>query len=103
MNNPLANNDVRLNETVQALNGRGESLALQHLNYALTMEQNRAILTEHAMRNTTLLMEYATQIIGENPEATGPIKKIVYSYLEATSEDIRVFGRPHARKALEGR
>ena len=103
MINPIANKDVRLDETVRALSERGESLATQHLNYALTMEQNRAILTEHAMRNTELLMNYATQIIGENPEAAGPIKGILYSYLEAASEEVRVYGRPHVRKDLEGR
>lgn len=69
-------------------------LTAQHLEYALSMEGNRAILTRHALGNTEYLMNMAAQIAGENPAATGALKEIMEAYLDATTESIRVYGKP---------
>lgn len=94
MVNPLAKNDVRLDETIQALAERGDSLALQHLNYTLTMEHNRAILTQHAMRDAEVLLYYAQEIMGENPGATEALEEIMRSYLDSASGTIRDYCKP---------
>ena len=78
---------------IQAINNT-PTLTMQHLEYALSMEGNRAILTKHALGNTEILMNMAAQIASENPAATGALKEIMEAYLDATTESIRVYGKP---------
>ena len=90
----MAKKDYPSHNAIQKINNNKPTLAEQHLNYALSMEDNRAILTQHALGNTQILMNMAAQIAGENPAATGALKEIMEAYLDATTENIRVYGRP---------
>ena len=69
-----------------------ESLSSRHLEYARNLEYGRYLLTEHAMHNTGLLMEYAVEIMQNNPEAAPALKEIMGAYLDATSGDIKAYG-----------
>lgn len=71
---------------------RQRMLAGQHLEYARNLEYGRYLLTEHAMHNTELLMEYAVEIMQNNPEAAPALKEIMGAYLDATSGDIKAYG-----------
>ena len=92
----MAKKDNMLARINQSTND-GLPLALQHLDYVLTIDHGRAALTEHAMRNTQLLMGYAVEIMQENPESAGALKEIMRAYVEATGEDIMGYGRPKRR------
>lgn len=93
----MAKKDYMLARINQSIDNE-RSLAIQHLDYTLTIDYGRSALTEHAMRNTQFLMNYAVGIMQENPESAGALKEIMRSYVEATSEDIRDYGRPKTRR-----
>ena len=97
MLNALTKQDEMLNNTIEAINDKSTSLALRHLDYTLTTEHNRAILTQHAMKDTEYLMCYAAEIMDEVPESAGALEKIMRSYLDATSETIRTFAKHYRR------
>lgn len=92
----MAKKDYMLAKINQSINNE-KPLAIQHLEYTLTIDHGRAALTEHAMRNTQLLMSYAVDIMQENPESAGALKEIMGAYVDATAEDIRGYGRPKHR------
>lgn len=81
--------------SMQVADPNRPSLALQHLEYTLTIERNRAALTQHAMGNTAILMNEAGKIIAENPASAGALKEIMEAYLDATGDKIREYGNPN--------
>ena len=98
MANDLSRNDVMLNRTIRAISGESTpSLALQHLDYTVMLDHHRAIMTEHAMHNTQLLMGYAVQIMEENPETAGALKEIMRAYVDTATGTIRSYGNPSRR------
>ena len=94
MSYALAKKEQLFNGSMQVTNPEGQSLALQHLDYTLTIERNRAALTQHAMGNTAILMNVAGEIVNDNPGATGAVREIMTAYLDATGNAIRKYGNP---------
>ena len=93
---PTVNENLILDGTVRS--GERVPLAIQHLNYTIFTEQNRAVLTQCAMNNTAVLMERAVEIMNDNPESAGALKEIMHAYLDATGECIRTYGSPDKRR-----
>ncbi len=93
---PKVNDSLILDGTVRS--EERVPLAIQHLNYTIFTEQNRAVLTQCAMNNTAVLMERAVEIMNDNPESAGALKEIMEAYLDATGECIRTYGSPSTRR-----
>ena len=95
---PIVNDNLILDGTVRLAGEERVPLAIQHLNYTIFTEQNRAVLTQCAMNNTAILMERAVEIMNENPESAGALKEIMEAYLDATGDSIRAYGSPSTRR-----
>ena len=95
---PLSNDTLYLSGAVRATGEERIPLALQHLEYTIMTEQNRAVLTQYAMNSTAILMERAVEIMNDNPESAGALKEIMEAYLDATGDSIRNFGSPKTRR-----
>ena len=94
---PVSNDTLYISNAVRATEER-IPLALQHLEYTIMTEQNRAVLTQYAMNSTAILMERAVEIMNDNPESAGALKEIMEAYLDATGDSIRNFGSPKTRR-----
>ena len=94
---PIVKDDLILDGLVTST-GERVPLAIQHLNYTIFTEQNRAVLTQCAMNNTAVLMERAVEIMNDNPESAGALREIMEAYLDATGDSIRNFGSPKTRR-----
>ena len=94
---PITSDKLSLNGFVRSPDER-VPLVIQHLEYTLMTEQNRAVLTQYAMNNTAILMERAVAIMNENPESAGALKEIMEAYLDATGNSIRNLGNPKTKR-----
>lgn len=97
MSNQLTKNEGVARGAIRMIGGNKPSLAMQHLEYCLTINQNRTILAQHAMDNTEILMDAAREMAAYNPASAGALKEIMEAYLDATTTSIRNYGNPHQR------
>lgn len=95
---PLSSDKQFLNGTIRTTSQERIPLMVQHLEYTILTEQNRAVLTQYAMNSTAVLMERAVEIMNDNPESAGALKEIMNAYLDATGECIRSYGRPWLKR-----
>ena len=95
MSYDVSRNNEMFSGSMHMANPDGQSLALQHLEYTMTIETNRAALTQRALGNTAILMGVAGEIVNDNPAATDPVKQILVAYLDATGRAIRNYGVPN--------
>lgn len=83
---------------LQLLGGNAPSLMDRHLAYNLIMDQNRRVMTEHAMVNTALLYDLAMEIAANNPATSEDLRIIMDAYIGSTAEHIWSYGNPHSKK-----
>lgn len=90
--------DETLGTALQLLDRTRPSLHEQHLRYTLTIEGDRASLTQHIMGNTAILMQVAEQLIAEDPNTAGALKEVMAAYINASKDSIEDYGVPPGQK-----
>lgn len=98
MANPLSKSNGLLNSIIRPYDNTGQSLAMQHLEYTVTIDSSRAMLASRAMNNTAYLMNLAGEIMEDNPACAGAMREIMEAYVDAAAEGVYDYGRPISSK-----